>query len=230
MMRLDKFLTECGAGTRSEVKKYVSMKMVMVNGDVVKSGDTKIDELSDRIEFNGKELQYKKFRYYMMNKPAGVITAAEDRKHDVVMDLLPEWVIKKELFPVGRLDKDTEGLLLFTNDGEFSHKILSPKSHVEKEYFVILEKDISDDEIKKVESGVVIDDDYNTKESKVRRQSGNEIFLTIVEGKFHQVKQMMEAVGNSVTYLKRVRFADLVLNDLEPGGVVEVNKSDIVSE
>lgn len=230
MMRLDKFMTECGIGSRSEVKKLLSMKLIMVNGIISKNADMKIDEVNDRIEFNGKELQYRKFRYYMMNKPAGVITAAEDRKHDVVMDLLPEWVIKKDLFPVGRLDKDTEGLLLFTNDGEFSHKVLSPKSHVEKEYFVVLEKDISDDEIKKVESGVIIDDGYNTKESRIGRHSGNEIFLAIVEGKFHQVKQMMEAVGNRVTYLKRVRFADLQINDLEPGGVVEVSKDDIVKE
>jgi 16S rRNA pseudouridine516 synthase len=221
-------MTECGVGSRSEVKKLISMKLITVNGVISKSADMKIDEVNDRIEFGGKELQYREFRYYMMNKPAGVITAAEDKKHDVVMDLLPEWVIKKELFPVGRLDKDTEGLLLFTNDGEFSHKVLSPKSHVEKEYFVILEKDISDDEIGRVESGVIIDDGYNTKESKIRRQSGNEIFLTIVEGKFHQVKQMMEAVGNRVTYLKRIRFADLLLGDLEPGIVVEISKEDIV--
>jgi 16S rRNA pseudouridine516 synthase len=227
-MRLDKFMTECGIGSRSEVKKLLSMKLLTVNGVISKNADMKIDEVNDRIEFNGKLLQYREFRYYMMNKPAGVITAAEDKKHDIVMDLLPEWVIKKELFPVGRLDKDTEGLLLFTNDGEFSHKVLSPKSHVEKEYFVILEKDISDDEIRRVESGVIIDDGYNTKESKIRRQSGNEIFLTIVEGKFHQVKQMMEAVGNRVTYLKRIRFADLLLVDLEPGVVVEINKEDIV--
>ena len=229
-MRLDKFMTECGIGSRSEVKKLLSMKLITVNGIISKNADMKIDEVNDRIEFNGKELQYRKFRYYMMNKPAGVITAAEDRKHDIVMDLLPEWVIKKDLFPVGRLDKDTEGLLLFTNDGEFSHKVLSPKSHVEKEYFVILEKDITDDEIKKVESGVIIDDGYNTKESRIGRHSGNEIFLTIVEGKFHQVKQMMEAVGNRVTYLKRVRFADLQIDDLEPGGVVEVSREDIVKE
>jgi 16S rRNA pseudouridine516 synthase len=221
-------MTECGIGSRSEVKKLLSMKLLTVNGVISKNADMKIDEVNDRIEFNGKLLQYREFRYYMMNKPAGVITAAEDKKHDIVMDLLPEWVIKKELFPVGRLDKDTEGLLLFTNDGEFSHKVLSPKSHVEKEYFVILEKDISDDEIRRVESGVIIDDGYNTKESKIRRQSGNEIFLTIVEGKFHQVKQMMEAVGNRVTYLKRIRFADLLLGDLEPGVVVEINKEDIV--
>jgi len=228
LIRLDKFLTECGIGSRSEAKKLVTMKRVTVNGIIIKNGDTKIDEINDRVEFDGKELQYRKFRYYMMNKPAGVITAAEDKKHDIVMDILPEWVVKKDLFPVGRLDKDTEGLLLFTNDGEFSHKILSPKNHVEKEYFVVLEKEISDDEVTKVESGVVIDDGYNTKESKIRRVSGNEIFLTIVEGKFHQVKQMMEAVDNRVTYLKRVRFADLVLNDLETGGVVEISREDIV--
>jgi 16S rRNA pseudouridine516 synthase len=229
-MRLDKFMTECGIGSRSEVKKLLSMKLIMVNGIISKSADMKIDEVNDRIEFDGKELRYRKFRYYMMNKPAGVITAAEDKRHEIVMDLLPEWVIKKDLFPVGRLDKDTEGLLIFTNDGEFSHKVLSPKSHVEKEYFVILENDISDDEIKKVESGVIIDDGYNTKESKIRKQSGNEIFLTIVEGKFHQVKQMMEAVGNRVTYLKRVRFADLLIDDLEIGGVAEITKEDIVKE
>jgi len=226
-MRLDKFLTECGAGSRSEVKKLISMKKITVNGTPARNGDIKIDEIRDRVEFNGKELRYKKYRYYMMNKPAGVITAAEDKNHDTVMDILPEWVIRKELFPIGRLDKDTEGLLLFTNDGEFSHKILSPKNHVEKEYFVVLEKEISDDEIKKVESGVVIDNGYITKESRIKRVSGNEIFLTIVEGKFHQVKQMMEAVGNRVTYLKRVRFADIVLNDLEPGNVVEINRDDI---
>ena len=228
MIRLDKYLTECGIGSRSEVKKLVTMKRVVVNGIIAGNGDIKIDEFNDKVEFDGKELHYRKFRYYMMNKPAGVITAAEDKKHDIVMDLLPDWVVKKDLFPVGRLDKDTEGLLLFTNDGEFSHRILSPKNHVEKEYYVVLEKDISDDEIRKVESGVVIDDGYNTKESKIRRVSDNEIFLTIVEGKFHQVKQMMEAVGNRVSYLKRVRFADLVLNDLQTGGVVEINREDII--
>lgn len=206
------------------------MKRVMVNGIIAKNGDIKIDEINDKVVIDGRELQYRKFRYYMMNKPAGVITAAEDKKHNIVMDLLPDWVVKKDLFPVGRLDKDTEGLLLFTNDGEFSHRILSPKNHVEKEYFVALEKEISDDEIRKVESGVIIDDGYRTKESKVRRVSANEIFLTIVEGKFHQVKQMMEAVGNRVTYLKRVRFADLVLNDLETGGIVEINREDIIRE
>ncbi len=192
--------------------------------------DIKIDELKDKIEFNGKELQYKKFRYYLMNKPAGVITATEDKREKTVMDILPDWVIKKELFPVGRLDKDTEGVLIFTNDGEFSHKILSPKNHVEKEYFVVLEKSISDEELKKVEKGVIIEGGYNTKESKTKRVSDNEILLTIVEGKFHQVKQMMEAVENKVTYLKRVRFADIVLGDVEFGAVIEINKEDIVKK
>lgn len=229
-MRLDKFLTECGVGSRSEVKKLMSMKKISVNGENPKNSDIKIDELKDKIEFNGKELQYKKFRYYVMNKPAGVITATEDKREKTVMEILPEWVIKKELFPVGRLDKDTEGVLIFTNDGEFSHKILSPKNHVEKEYFVLLEKRISDEELKKVESGVIIEGGYNTKESKTKRVSENEILLTIIEGKFHQVKQMMEAVGNKVRYLKRVRFADVVLGDMESGAVLEINKEDIVSE
>ncbi len=227
-MRLDKFLTECGAGSRSEVKKLISMKKILVNGTPPKNGDLKIDEINDKIECNGKELKYKKYRYYMMNKPAGVITASEDKRQKTVMDIIPEWVVRKDLFPIGRLDKDTEGVLLFTNDGEFTHKILSPKNHVEKEYFVVLEKDISDDEIKKVESGVIIENDYNTKEAKIKRSSGNEIFLTIVEGKFHQVKQMMEVVGNRVTYLKRVRFAGVELKDLEIGGVVEIERGDIL--
>lgn len=230
LMRLDKFLTECGAGSRSDVKKLISMKKIMVNGIIPKSGDMKIDEVNDKVEFEGRVLRYKQFRYYAMNKPAGVITAVEDKNHQTVMDILPDWVVKKELFPVGRLDKDTEGLLLFTNDGEFSHKILSPKNHVEKEYFVVLEKGITDREIQKVENGVVIDDGYNTKASKIIRVSENEIFLTIVEGKFHQVKQMMEAVANRVTFLKRVRFAGLVLDDLKSGEVKEINKEDIVKE
>ena len=228
MMRLDKFLTECGVGSRSEVKKLMAMKKITVNGTVPKNGDIKIDEIKDKVEYNGKELQYKEFRYYVMNKPAGVITATEDKKEKTVMDILPEWVIQKDLFPIGRLDKDTEGVLLFTNDGEFSHKILSPKNHVEKEYFVVLEKFISDEEMKKLESGVTIEGGYNTKESKTKRVSENEILLTIVEGKFHQVKQMMEAVGNKVTYLKRVRFAEVKLGDMELGSVIEIDKSDII--
>lgn len=228
MMRLDKFLTECGVGSRSEVKKLMAMKKITVNGTVPKNGDIKIDEIKDKVEYNGKELQYKEFRYYVMNKPAGVITATEDKKEKTVMDILPEWVIQKDLFPIGRLDKDTEGVLLFTNDGEFSHKILSPKNHVEKEYFVVLEKFISDEEMKKLESGVTIEGGYNTKESKTKRVSENEILLTIVEGKFHQVKQMMEAVGNRVTYLKRVRFAEVKLVNMEIGSVIEIDKSDII--
>lgn len=227
MMRLDKFLTECGIGSRSEVKKFIASKKINVNGIAAKNGDIKIDESLDCIEFNGNKLEYKQFRYYVMNKPAGYITATEDKREKTVMDILPEWVIKKDLFPIGRLDKDTEGLLLFTNDGEFSHKILSPKNHVEKEYFVTLEKNISDEDLKKIESGVTIEGGYLTKESKSERVSEKEILLTIVEGKFHQVKQMMEAVQNRVVYLKRVRFADVVLGNMEIGSVKEIDKEEI---
>ncbi len=143
------------------------------------------------------------------------------------MDLLPEWVIKKDLVPVGRLDKDTEGLLLFTNDGKLNHRLLSPKSHIDKAYYVELEKDISDDDIVKLEQGVDIGN-YITQPAKVEKISNNKIYLTIKEGKFHQVKKMLEAINNRVCYLKRVSFGKLKLNDLALGEVKEVNLKDII--
>ena len=164
------------------------------------SAKDNIYENSDIIEYNGERLEYKEFRYYIMNKKAGYITATEDFKENTVMDLLPEWVIRKDLAPVGRLDKDTEGLLLFTNDGKLNHKLLSPKNHIDKVYYVEIENNISD----------------------------NKIYLTIKEGKFHQVKKMLEAVNNKVYYLKRVSFGKLKLNDLALGEVKEVNLEDII--
>ena len=162
-----------------------------------------------------------------MNKKAGYITATEDFKEDTVMELLPEWVIRKDLAPVGRLDKDTEGLLLFTNDGKLNHRLLSPKSHIDKVYYVELEKDISDDDIVKLEQGVDIGN-YITQPAKVEKISNNKIYLTIKEGKFHQVKKMLEAINNKVCYLKRVSFGKLKLNDLALGEVKEVNLKDII--
>jgi len=146
-MRLDKFLVECGIGSRKEVKKLISNNEITVNGISNISAKDNIDENSDIIEYNEEKLEYKKFRYYIMNKKSGYITATEDFKEDTVMDLLPEWVIKKDLVPVGRLDKDTEGLLLFTNDGKLNHKLLSPKNHVDKVYYVEIKNNISDEDI-----------------------------------------------------------------------------------
>ena len=153
-MRLDKFLVECGIGSRKEVKKLISNKEITVNGISDISAKDNIDENYDIIKYNEEKLEYKKFRYYIMNKKSGYITATEDFKENTVMDLLPEWVIKKDLAPVGRLDKDTEGLLLFTNDGKLNHKLLSPKNHVDKVYYVEIKNNISDEDIFKLEQGI----------------------------------------------------------------------------
>ena len=226
-MRLDRFLVECGIGSRKEVKKIISAKEIKVNGSYDISAKDNIDEYSDVIEYNGERLEYKEFRYYIMNKKAGYITATEDTREATVMDLLPEWVIRKDLAPVGRLDKDTEGLLLLTNDGKLNHKLLSPKNHVDKTYYVEIENNISQEDILKLEEGVDIGN-YITQPAKVEKISNNKIYLTIKEGKFHQVKKMLEAINNKVCYLKRVSFGKLKLNDLALGEVKEVNLEDII--
>ena len=226
-MRLDRFLVECGIGSRKEVKKIISAKEVKVNDSYDISAKDNINEYSDIIEYNGERLEYKEFRYYIMNKKAGYITATEDIREATVMDLLPEWVIRKDLAPVGRLDKDTEGLLLLTNDGKLNHKLLSPKNHVDKTYYVEIENNISQEDILKLEEGVDIGN-YITLPAKVEKISDNKIYLTIKEGKFHQVKKMLEAVNNKVNYLQRTTFAKLSLDGLALGEVKEVNLEDII--
>ena len=225
-MRLDRFLVECGIGSRKEVKKIISAKEIKVNGSYDISAKDNIDEYSDVIEYNGERLEYKEFRYYIMNKKAGYITATEDTREATVMDLLPEWVIRKDLAPVGRLDKDTEGLLLLTNDGKLNHKLLSPKNHVDKTYYVEIENNISQEDILKLEEGVDIGN-YITLPAKVKKISDTKIYLT-KEGKFHQVKKMLEAVNNKVNYLQRTTFAKLSLDGLALGEVKEVNLEDII--
>lgn len=230
-MRIDKYLTECGFGTRSEVKKKISKKEISINGKKVNSSSIKVDIDNDIVEYDGEKIVYKKYRYYMMNKKAGYITAIRDKYDKTVMDLLPEYVVKKDLFPVGRLDKDTEGLLLFTNNGDLAHKMTSPKQHVDKKYYVNLEKEISESDIRELEQGVIIEvrnEDYCTKKAVVEKISEKEINLTISEGKFHQVKKMLEAVGNEVVYLKRVSFSKLELGELELGKTVEIDGNDLL--
>ncbi|MCI5724569.1 pseudouridine synthase [Fusobacterium sp.] len=226
-MRLDKFLVECGLGSRKEVKEIISNGKITVNGEVTIVNKQNIDEASDEIRFQDEILTYKKYRYYIMNKKAGYITATEDFKERTVMELLPDWVIKKDLAPVGRLDKDTEGLLLFTNDGKLNHKLLSPKSHVDKAYYVEVENDLRTEDLISLENGVTIDD-YFTMPAQAKKIEDKKLLLTIREGKFHQVKKMLEAVGNKVLYLKRISFGKLKLNNLELGEVKEVSLEDIV--
>lgn len=226
-MRLDKFLCDCGVGTRTEVKKMILSGIIRVDGQIVKSGKIHVDTEKNRISCGDDFLEYKEFRYYLMHKPAGYITATQDR-NETVMDILPHWVILKDLFPVGRLDKDTEGLLLFTNNGAVAHDLLSPKRHVDKTYEVHLITEISDEDIKELEEGVTILDDYFTKEAKVKKIDEKTIELTITEGKYHQVKEMLRAVGNEVVYLKRLTFGKLSLGNLPKGEVVEVELEDII--
>lgn len=226
-MRLDKYLVECGIGSRKEVKKIIDEKLISVNDKIILSPKENINEENDIVKYNNERIKYKKFRYYILNKISGYITAVDDPRDKTVMELLPDWVIKKDLAPVGRLDKDTEGLLLLTNDGQLNHKLLSPKSHVEKTYYAELEKDIFQDDLEKLEKGVDIGG-YITMPALAQKIDDKKIHLTIKEGKFHQVKKMLEAVDNKVVYLKRISFGKLKLDNMELGEVREVNLDDII--
>ena len=226
-MRLDKYLVECGIGSRKEVKKIIDEKFIFVNDRIILSPKENINEENDIVKYNNEVIKYKKFRYYILNKISGYITAVDDPRDKTVMELLPDWVIKKDLAPVGRLDKDTEGLLLLTNDGQLNHKLLSPKNHVEKTYYAELEKNISQDDLEKLEKGVDIGG-YITMPALAQKIDDNKIHLTIKEGKFHQVKKMLEAVNNKVVYLKRISFGKLKLDNMKLGEVREVNLDDII--
>ena len=218
MMRLDKFLVSMEIGSRSQVKDFVKKGWITVNDQVPKSSDVKINEDVDIITYKGEVLRYQQFTYYMLHKPQGVVTATQDNHDKTVMDLLDPSIRKKYFFPVGRLDKDTEGLLLITNDGDLAHKLLSPKKHVDKTYLVHLAENISDEDIKKLMTGVDIGEDKPTLPAKAEKIDDRKITLTIHEGKFHQVKRMLKAVDNEVIYLKRLTFGTLSLDEsLEKG-------------
>ena len=226
-MRLDKFLCDTAGLTRTEAKNAVKKGQIAVNGQVQKAADFKVKENTDTVTFQGKPLSYAAFHYYMLHKPAGVITATEDKKESTVMDILREEKVKN-LFPVGRLDKDTEGLLLITDDGELAHNLLSPKKHVDKEYLVKVRDSISEDDCRKLSEGVDIGDEKPTAPAKVERVAEKEILLTIREGRFHQVKRMLQAVGNEVLYLKRLSMGSLRLpKDLEQGADRPLSEEEI---
>ena len=226
-MRLDKFLCDCQIGTRSQVKQLVKQGLVTVNEEKVRSADMQIQEDSDVICYKGNRLQIQKGIYYMLNKPVGVVTATSDNVHKTVLDLMdvPE---KKILFPVGRLDIDTEGLLLLTDDGDLAHQMLSPKKHVNKTYLVKTIAPVTSQDMEKLENGVDIGEEKLTMPAKVKILNDHEIYLTIREGKFHQVKRMLMGVGNSVVALKRVSFGSLQLDEsLKPGEYRKLTKEEI---
>lgn len=209
-MRLDKFVADAAALTRSQARKAIKDGKVRCEDNVIKDISYQVDEKA-RVFVYDKEVLYKKYIYIMMNKPQGVISATEDKMQKTVLSLLPEAFSRYDLFPAGRLDIDTEGFLLLTNDGALAHNLLSPNKNTGKTYFVRLEKNISDNDIASLEKGVDIGECI-TKEAKVERICQNEINLTITEGKFHQIKRMAHAIGNNVVYLKRLSYGSLFLD------------------
>lgn len=220
MIRLDKYLADMGVGTRAEVKKYIKQGKVTVDGAVVKSAELKIDQEVQQVMFQGSPIGYEEFEYYMLHKPAGVISATTDSKDKTVVDLISDKK-RKNLFPVGRLDKDTEGLLLITNDGDLAHRLLSPKKHVDKVYYAKVDGIVSEEDVKVFREGVAIGQGEIAKPAVLeilKADTVSEIKVTIQEGKFHQVKRMFHTIGKEVLYLKRLSMGSLVLDDSLPLG------------
>ena len=234
MIRLDKFLSEMSGWTRSEVKKIVRTGSVTVDGNEVKKPETKIDEKLSIVSVDGRQIKYNKYEYYMLNKPKGFVSATTDREHKTVVDIISSSE-KKDLFPVGRLDIDTEGLLLITNDGELAHRLLAPKNHVEKTYYVEVSGILDDVDVDAVEKGLDIGEEKNTIPAKMEilktdiQNNISSCYLTIHEGKFHQVKRMMKKLGKTVTYLKRVSMGSLILDSkLKNGNYRKLTEQEII--
>ena len=217
-MRLDKFLVACAVGSRTEVKNLLKAGRVTVNGKKEKSAKLQINEDTDEIYFDGQKLDYEEFVYYMMNKPQGVISATEDPKHKTVLDLLDDLARSKEVFPVGRLDIDTHGLLLLTNDGKLAHALTSPKRHVEKTYLAQVDGIMTDEDIKAFEQGIPLKD-FTCQPAKLelvsldREENQSLVRVTIAEGKFHQVKRMVAYCGKEVVDLQRLTMGTLTLDE-----------------
>lgn len=227
-MRLDKYLTNQGIGSRSQVKALIKSKKVFVNNVLENKPERHIDENNDIVSLDGVNLEYNKFYYYMLNKPPGVLTAVKDNNYKTVMDIM-DVTPKEGLFPVGRLDKDTEGLLLITNDGELSHNLLSPKKHVNKTYYVELNGELIDSDIDLFAKGLDIGEKNITKPAKLEILFGrNRAYITITEGKYHQVKRMFQAIGLTVTFLKRISMGSLILDkNLKSGGYRKLTEEEI---
>jgi 16S rRNA pseudouridine516 synthase len=239
---LDKLLADCGKGTRSQVKDYIRRGRVSVNGTAVKSGDVKIETETDTVCFDGEALMFREFAYYMLNKPAGVVSATVDERDKTVIELITEDK-PRDLFPVGRLDKDTEGLLLITNDGGLASSLLSPKKHVAKTYYARVVRDkygtsydllLTEEIVEHMQSGLDIGDEKPTAPAELHiiEQAADEaeVEITITEGRYHQIKRMFQAVGLKVVYLKRLSMGGLMLDEnLKPGEYRELSEAECKS-
>ena len=233
MIRLDKYLSEMGVGTRQEVKKMIRKGQIKIDGYVVLKPEVKVDEIKQTVYVDDQPVIYEKYEYYLLNKPQGVISATEDSCERTVLDLISSKK-RRDLFPVGRLDKDTEGLLLITNDGGLAHKLLSPKKHVDKTYYAEVEGRVTEEIVRIFANGVNIGNEENeewtlpAKLNVLQSEASSKVRLTIQEGKFHQVKRMFQAVGMKVTYLKRETRGPLMLDkDLNPGEYRKLTKAEL---
>ena len=228
-MRLDKYLSDATAYSRREIRGLVRRNAVTVNGAIAKNADMKIDENKDAVCVEGRIVEYRKFIYLMLNKPQGYLSATEDDRDPVVTDLVPEELKHFAVFPVGRLDKDTEGLLLLTNDGQFDHELMSPRKNLFKRYYAELDMPATLDDIKAFAAGMVFKD-FTARPARLEIDPGDarKVFVEIAEGKYHQVKRMCEQVGKNVVYLKRVAIGSLQLdNSLECGKVRELTAEEL---
>ena len=211
ILRLDKFLANAGIGSRSDVKGFIKSGKIKVDGICVKKADIKIDTEKSTVLYNDKKIDYEEFVYFMLNKPQGVVSATFDKFDKTVVDIIEE-AKHMEIFPVGRLDKDTEGLLILTNDGELAHNLLSPKKHIPKTYYARLDGAVTDEMKKRLCEGIELED-FTTMPAKIAETDADDaVEITIMEGKFHQVKRMFKAVGLNVLYLKRIAMGDLDLD------------------
>ena len=213
IVRVDKILSELGFGSRQEIKKYVKAGKVRINDNIVKKPEEKLNSEVDKLYFEGTEVEVEEFETFILYKPAGYVCATKDNVHKTVMELIDSK--RKNVVPVGRLDLDTEGILILTNDGDLNHRLVSPSSHVDKTYYAIFEGKLNENAVEMTKNGLDIGEGEVSKPAKVEIISSNEIMLTIHEGKFHQVKRMVKALGGEVTYLKRVAFGGLILDDLK---------------
>ncbi len=225
MMRLDKYLADMKAGTRSEVKKIIRKGLVTVNGNTVRDSAFRVNE-TDIVVYDGETIRYVTYEYYVLNKPQGYVCANEDRHYPTVFELIDSR--RKDLFTVGRLDADTEGLLLVSNDGVLAHELLSPKKHVEKTYYAETDLPVPEEAVSLFEKGIDLGD-FVTKPAKLVILDEHSCHITVTEGKFHQVRRMFEAVGTPVTYLKRISFGPLTLDDLPLGEYRELTEEEVRS-
>lgn len=220
-MRLDKLLANMGYGSRKDVKALIKSKKVSVNDAIARDSGQKVDTSKDIVKVNGEIVSYQKYIYIMLNKPKGVVSATTDMIDKTVIDLLTEKERIFNPFPVGRLDKDTEGLLLLTNDGGLAHQLTSPKKDVKKLYYAKIDGKVSEEDVKRFNEGVILDDGYKTKPAQlsiISQSDISEVEITITEGKYHQIKRMFQAVGKKVIYLKRLQMGELQLDDSLPLG------------